>query len=138
MAIDLAQIVPPLVNAKVNFILIGGMAAILHGSARVTVDVDLIYDRSAANLERLAGALQPFRSSVRDAPSGLPCTLDVTTLRNGLNFTLTTSLGDLDLFGEVRGGGSHNDLLRHSFEVEGFSVRFGVVDLPTLIRLKEA
>jgi hypothetical protein len=41
MAVDLAQIIPPLVRAKVDFILIGGMAAILHGSARVTFDVDV-------------------------------------------------------------------------------------------------
>ena len=41
MAVDLAQVIPPLVRAKVDFILIGGMAAILHGSARVTFDVEL-------------------------------------------------------------------------------------------------
>jgi hypothetical protein len=57
MAVDLAQIIPPLVRAKVDFILIGGMAAILHGSARVTVDVDLLYSRTPENIERLAAAL---------------------------------------------------------------------------------
>ena len=46
MAVDLAQVIPPLVRANVDFILIGGMAAILHGSARVTFDVDLIYSRT--------------------------------------------------------------------------------------------
>ena len=61
MAVDLAQIIPVLVNGKVDFILIGGMAAILHGSARVTLDVDLVYDRSAANLERLAEVLELVR-----------------------------------------------------------------------------
>src|SRR2546430_965177 len=103
MAVDLIQIVPVLVNSKVDFILIGGMAAILHGSARVTLDVDLVYDRSADNLERLAEVLGPLQPSLRDAPPGIPFKLDATTLRNGLNFTLATNLGDIDLFGEVVG-----------------------------------
>jgi hypothetical protein len=138
MAIDLAQIIPAFVRGKVDFILVGGMAAILHGSTRVTLDVDLVYDRSAANLERLAEILQSLKPSLRDAPPGLPFRSDVATLRNGLNFTLTTNLGDLDLFGEVVGGGNYNDLLPHSVDVEAFGVRFKVVDLPTLIRIKEA
>lgn len=50
MAIDLAQIIPPLVKARVDFILIGGMAAILDGSARVTVDVDFVYSRTDQNI----------------------------------------------------------------------------------------
>ena len=138
MAADLAQIIPGLVSGKVDFILIGGMAGILHGSAHVTFDIDLVYDRSAANLKRLARALQPLEPSLRDAPSGIPFKLDFTTLRNGSNFTLTTNLGDIDLFGEVTGGGTYNDLLRNSFDIQAFGVRFKVVDLPTLIRIKEA
>jgi predicted nucleotidyltransferase len=68
----------------------------------------------------------------------LPFKLDVTTLCNGLNFALATNLGDLDLFGEVTGGGSYNDLLAHSVDIEAFDVRFKVIDLVTLIRIKEA
>lgn len=138
MSVDLAQVVPPLVKAKADFILIGGMAAILHGSARVTFDVDLVYQRAKANFDRLAKALQPFRPTLRDAPPGLPFKLDAATLRNGLNFTLRTNIGDIDLFGEVAGGDRYEDLLPHSFDVEAFGVRFKCVDLPTLIRIKEA
>lgn len=59
MAVDLAQIIPPLVNGKVDFILIGGMAAILHGSARVTLDADIVYDHGAliSNDSRRFGSL---------------------------------------------------------------------------------
>jgi predicted nucleotidyltransferase len=138
MAVDLAQIIPPLVEAKVDFILIGGMAAILHGSARVTFDVDLVYSRVNENIARLAAALAPHAPYMRDAPRGLPFTWDVKTIRSGLNFTLITSLGDIDLFGEVAGGETYQNLLPNSFEVEAFGVRFKCVDLPTLIRLKEA
>src|SRR5438552_3895932 len=138
MAVDLAQVIPRLVNGKVDFILIGGMAAILYGSARVTLDADIVYDRGAPNLNRLAEVLQPLKPTLRGAPSGLPFKLDVRTLRNGLNFRLATNLGDLDLFGEVTGGGSYDDLLSHSVEVEAFGVWFRCVDLPTLIHIKAA
>jgi predicted nucleotidyltransferase len=60
------------------------------------------------------------------------------TIQSGLNFPVTTNLGDLDLFGEIAGGETYNDLLPHSFEIEAFGVRFRCVDLPTLIRIKEA
>src|SRR5438128_647469 len=137
MAVDLAQIIPPLTTAKIDFILIGGMAAILHGSARVTFDVDLVYSRTAANIERLADALAPYKPYLRETPAGLPFEWDVKTIRNGLNFTLTTDLGDIDLLGDV-GGETYQTLLSHSFEVEAFGVRFKCIDLPTLIRIKEA
>jgi predicted nucleotidyltransferase len=138
MAVDLAQIIPPLVSAKVDFILIGGMAAILHGSARVTFDVDLLYSRSDENIQRLATALVPYQPCLRDAPAGLPFAWDAKTIRSGLNFTLTTSVGGVDLFGEVAGGETYQDLLAHSFDVDAFGVRFKCIDLPTLIRIKEA
>src|SRR6266480_4260513 len=138
MAVDLAQIIPPLVRGKVDFILIGGMAAILHGSARVTFDVDLVYSRTRENVKRLTSALAPHRPNLRDAPPNLQFSWGAQTIRNGLNFTLTTSLGDVDLFGEVAGGETYRNLLPHSFDVDAFGVRFKCLDLPTLIRIKEA
>jgi hypothetical protein len=138
MSLDLEQIVPPLAAAGIDFILIGGKAAILHGSARVTYDTDIVYDRARENLERLAALLQPRHPYLRGAPPGLPFKLDLPTLRNGLNFTLTTDLGELDLLGEVVGGGGYRDLLPHTIEVKAFGVTFRCVDLPTLIRLKRA
>ncbi len=136
MAVDLGQIIPPLVRAKVDFILIGGMAAILHGSARVTFDVDLVYSRTDESIQRLANALAPHNPYLRDTPSALPFVWNA-TIRSGLNFTLTTNLGDVDLFGEVAGGETYPDLLPHSFDVDAFGVRFKCIDLPTLIRIKE-
>jgi hypothetical protein len=119
MAVDLAQIIPPLVRAKVDFIPVGGMAAILHGSARVTFDVDLVYSRGDENIRRLADALAPHKPYLRGAPAGLPFEWNAKTVRSGLNFTLTTALGD-----------TYQDLLPHSCEVEAFGVSF--------IRIKEA
>lgn len=116
----------------------GGLAGIVHGAARVTYDVDVVYDRSRENLRKLVRCLAPLKPYLRGVPPGLPFSWDEETLRNALNFTLTTALGDLDLFGETAGGWTYNSLLPYSLEAEGFGVRFRCVDLPMLIRLKRA
>jgi predicted nucleotidyltransferase len=131
------KLLPALVNGGLEFILIGGLAGIVHGSARATYDVDLVYSRTNENVQRLAQILANYKPSLCDVSRNLPFVWDG-TIRNRLNFTLTTELGDLDLFGEVAGGGSYDDPISHSFEVEAFGVSFKCVDLPTLIRIKEA
>jgi predicted nucleotidyltransferase len=138
MSAQFEKLLPLFVNGDVEFILIGGVAGNVLGSARLTFDVDIVYNRSQANLERIAELLKPLSPYLRGAPPGLPFVLDVPALRNGLNFTLTTKLGDLDLLGEVVGGGGYRDLLPHTFVVEAFGVKFRCVDLPTLIKLKRA
>jgi hypothetical protein len=125
------KLLPVLVNAKVEFILIGGVAGIVHGSSRVTYDVDVVYARNSANLTRLTEALAPYTPYLRGAPTGLPFKLDLPTLRNGLNFTLSTDIGDLDLLAEVPGGPGYSDLLPHTFAVDAFEVQFKCVDLPS-------
>ena len=114
------------------------MAAIIHGSARLTYDVDVVYARSRDNIKRLAASLAPFAPYLRGAPPGLPFVWDEHTIRHGLNFTLTTALGDLDVLGEVVGGGGYAALLPQSLDIEAFGVKFKCVDLPTLIQLKRA
>jgi predicted nucleotidyltransferase len=135
---ELERLLPILVRAGAEFIVIGGVAGTIHGAARATYDVDLLYARNAENIHRLANSLAPHKPYLREAPPGLPFAWDAKTIRNGLNFTLTTELGDIDLLGEVAERETYNDLLPHSFDVEAFGVRFKCVDLPTLIRIKEA
>ena len=132
------EILPVLISHGVEFILIGGGAAIAHGSARLTHDVDVVYARNTENLRRLIAALKPFQPYLRGAPAGLPFQWDERTLQGGLNFTLTTSLGDLDLLAEVAGGGSYEKLLPFSDEFEAFGTRCRIVNLETLIQLKRA
>ncbi len=138
MSAQFDRLLPALVRGRVHFILIGGVAGIVHGAARLTYDVDVVYERSAANFRLLAETLRPLSPYLRGAPPGLPFALDERTIRNGLNFTLTTTLGDLDLLGEVVGGGGYGDLVGHSFDIEAFGVTFKCVDLLTLIKLKRA
>lgn len=138
MTPDFGKIIPALVKARVEFILVGGVAGVVHGAARVTYDVDVVYARDAANLERLVGALAPFEPYLRDVPPGLPFRWDAHTLRQGLNFTLTTNAGDLDLLGEIIGGGYYRSLLPFTIEIEAYAVRFRCVTLAKLIDLKRA
>jgi len=138
MSTQFDKLLPLLVNGGIEFILIGGVAGNVLGSARLTFDVDIVYNRSKANLENISRSLKPLSPYLRGAPPGLPFKLDLPTLRHGLNFTLTTRLGDLDLLGEVVGGGNYKELLPHTFTVEAFGVKFKCVDLPTLIKLKRA
>jgi len=135
---NLEKLLPTLVGASVEFIIVGGVAGILHGSARATYDVDLVYSRNEQNIQRLASVLAPYNPYLRNAPLGLPFVRDTKTIRHGLNFTLTTTVGDIDLLGEVVGGETYQKLLPRSFEVEAFTVRFKFIDLATLIRIKEA
>lgn len=127
-----------LVEARVEFIIVGGAAATAHGSARLTQDLDVVYARSAANFAHLSHALAPHHCYLRGAPPGLPFVFDAATLERGLNFTMTSDLGDLDLLGEITGGGDYFALLAHTIEVDLFGFRCRVLDLETLIRVKQA
>lgn len=127
-----------LVRSGVEFIVIGGAAATIHGSARVTRDVDIVYRRTAENLRRMVDALSPHSPYLRGAPPGLPFVWDEDTLRRGLNFTLTTSIGDIDLLGEVTGGGNFEALRPHSSPVQAFGIECLCLNLDKLIQVKRA
>jgi hypothetical protein len=122
----------------VAFIVIGGFAATAHGSPAVPVDLDVVYARNPENILRLTRALEPLAPYLRGAPSGLPFRFDVATVERGLNFTLRTTAGDLDLLGEATGGGTFDALLPHSERREVFGREILIVDLEMLIRLKQA
>lgn len=64
---DFQQLLETLVGGHVEFIVIGGMAATAHGSAHVTVDLDVVYGRSAENIARLAATLEPLKPYPRGA-----------------------------------------------------------------------
>lgn len=135
---DFRALIRALCESEVRFVLVGGVAATVHGSARLTQDVDIVYARDAENLGRVARALAPLKPYLRGAPSGLPFRLDEQTLAGGLNFTLSTSAGDLDLLGEIAGAGGYDALIPHTIEVELFGARCRCLDLPTLIAAKIA
>ncbi|MFN8581983.1 MAG: hypothetical protein U0163_13555 [Gemmatimonadaceae bacterium] len=136
--IGIERLLGALDRGGVEFIIVGGIAARIHGSARVTQDIDIVYARSDENLKRLWKSLRPLEPYLRGAPPGLPFEWSVATLRAGLNFTLTTKAGDIDLLGEIVGGGRYEDLQPHSVVVRAFRHDTQVLDLPWLIRVKRA
>ena len=138
MIADILAFVRVLGDAGVDYVIVGGVAANVHGALRTTLDLDIVYGRSPENVERLAAALEPCRPYLRGAPEGLPFVLDAPTIHRGLNFTLTTTIGDLDLLGEIVGGGRFEQLATHAEPVELESRRCLVVTLEMLIALKRA
>jgi predicted nucleotidyltransferase len=134
---DFGGLLAALAGAGVRFIIIGGAAATVHGSARLTQDLDVVYERSRDNMQRLVNALAPHHPYLRGVPPGLPFLWDTETLRRGLNFTLTTDLGDIDLLGEVPGG-TYPDLAGHCMDLTVFGTSCQCVDLEWLIVLKRA
>ena len=132
------RLLTALCQANVAFVVIGGMAAVAQGSAYVTADLDICYQRQSNNYQRLSQALQPFQPRLRGAPAALPFVLDAQTLRGGLNFTLTTEGGDLDLRGEVTGLGDYEAVKAHAEAVELYGYRVWVLTLRGLIIPKQA
>jgi hypothetical protein len=123
---------------RVDCVIVGGVAAAIHGSLLLTNDLDVCYARTPDNLQRLADALQSVHARLRNAPEGLPFILDGETLRRGLNFIFATDIGDVDLLGEVRGVGFYETVVADSLTVELFDYRFAVIDIGKLILAKRA
>lgn len=136
--IDFGAVLGLLARSGVEFVVVGGTAATIHGSARLTSDLDVVYRRTPENLQRLVAAFRGQRPYLRGAPPGLPFRWDEDTLRRGLNFTLTTALGDVDLLGEIAGGGTYESLAPHCAPVAVFGIECLCPDLDTLIALKRA
>jgi len=135
---NLDAILRALTTSKVEFLIVGGVAAAIHGSVRGTSDVDFVYSRSTANLARLVSALSAAHPYLRGAPAGLPFRWDVETIRRGLNFTLVTDVGDIDLLGEIVGGGTYEELKDQCIRVQVFGLECLCLDLEPLIRVKRA
>lgn len=136
--IDLEKAITSLARNNVDFVIVGGVAVTLHSSGYVTRDLDLCYSREKENIKRLVVSLRPFLPKPRNWEEGLPFIFDESTLRNGTNFTFETSIGDVDLLGEVEGIGSYKDALANSVEYELYGVRVRAFTLDALIASKTA
>lgn len=135
---DFERQLTTLTRGGVEFIIVGGLAATVHGSVRATLDLDVVYRRSIDNMRRLVDALEPLQPYLRGAPPGLPFRFDLETVRRGLNFTLTTTIGALDVLGEITGDGTYEELLPHTVEASLFGIPCKCLDLDRLIEAKRA
>jgi hypothetical protein len=121
---------------QVDFIVVGMAAGVLRGAPVTTVDLDIVHRRGTDNVTRLLEVLRLLDASYRHDPRLLRP--EESHLVSPGHSLLTTRFGDLDCLGTVGHGQSYEDLLGRAPEVEleeGVSIR--VIDLPTLIELKE-
>ena len=122
----------------VQYVLVGGLAAVTHGAPLVTQDIDLCYARDNENLERLASALREVRAALRDADAVWSFRLDARTLRNGDAFTLTTDVGWVDLLGTPSGTAGYEDVAASADVYRLFGHDVLVASVEDLIRMKRA
>lgn len=127
-----------LLDAKVRFVLIGGLAAQVHGSPSLTGDVDVCFALDRDNLRRLAGALTSLTAIRRGMPTVVSAPLDDRALRAGDAFTLSTRYGDLDLLAHPDPGLDFEALLGRSITAEILGVPVRVASLDDLIAMKRA
>ena len=137
------EILTALAAQEVHFVLIGGMAAVLHGDAGVTVDIDIAPSLDATNLDRLAAALRKLDARIRaeGAPDGLPFECSGEFLRNlGLDalLNLTTRAGDLDIAFMPAGTQGFDDLRREAVAIDTSAATLLVASLADIIRSKAA
>ena len=136
--IDLEKAITALAEHGVEYVIVGGVAITLHSSAYITRDLDFCYSRSNENLVRLTHALGRFSPRPRDFPNELPFIFDERTLKNGTNFTFETSIGDIDLLGEVKGIGDYSATVQRSVVYEIYGAQVKALSLDALIDAKIA
>jgi hypothetical protein len=136
--LDFETLVHQLRAKSVQFVLVGGLAMRLQGSAHITDDCDICYARTPANIAAVASVFDSLHPYLRGAPPGLHFKLDAATIRAGLNFTLTTDLGDVDLLGEISGIGGYDQALAQSEEKEVLGLPVRVLTIDGLIAAKKA
>lgn len=136
--VDFRRLLRLLVDAQVEFILVGGMAGIAHGASRLTQDLDVVYRRSEENIRRMVEAFRDHAPYLRGAPPGLPFRWDEQTIRRGLNFTLSTHCGDIDMLGEIIGGGGYDQLLPYTIRLKLYDMECPCLNLERLIQVKRA
>ena len=141
---DPVAMLSALADRNVRFVLIGGMAAVLHGDVGVTVDLDVVPERSDENLERLARALRDLAARIRTEgePEGLPFDCSAEFFKNlspDSIVNMTTEAGDLDVTFCPSGTQGFSDLSRDAVEIEAADrPHILVASLEDVIRSKEA
>jgi hypothetical protein len=125
---------------RVAYVLVGGLAATIHGSPTVTFDVDVTPERSAANLRRLSAALTELSARIRTegVPDGLAFSHDDGLLGGAEVWNLTTDAGALDIVFTPPGTGGYQDLRKEAIELVILGVPVTVSSLADVVRSKEA
>lgn len=136
--VDFDALLKLLRQHEIEFVIVGGFAAMAHGASQLTQDVDVCCAFTPENLRRLAGALKDFHPIHRMTPQRLPLELNDANITRLKNLYLQTDLGQLDCLSEVKGVGDFAEAQRQSIEVELPAGPCRILSLDALIRAKEA
>jgi hypothetical protein len=132
---DVGELLRRLSDAGVEFIVVGGAAAVLHGAPITTEDLDIVHRRSAENVSRLKTLLDELDACVRELANRRLPPQQSALLGEG-HVLLSTRLGPLDCLGTLIDGRGFEELVSHSESIVDEGAEFLVVDLPTLIEIK--
>jgi len=132
------EIVRRLVEAKVEFVVVGGFSAVLQGVPIVTLDLDICYRRTPDNVARLVAALAPLQPKARGFPPDLPFFFDERTILLGSNFTFLIGDESLDLLGEMGGIGGYEEIIEQAQTVMFADHAIKTLSLAQLIETKRA
>jgi predicted nucleotidyltransferase len=132
------EIAARLMEAKVEFVIVGGVSAVLQGSEITTRDLDICYRRTPKNIVRLVAAIGPLNPRPRGFPPDLPFFFDERTVQLGSNFTLEIGDESLDLLGVMSAIGGYEQIIGQAVDINlaGFPIK--VLSLAQLIATKEA
>ena len=133
---DLSSLVVRLAEARIEFVLVGGLAAVAQGAPLTTHDVDIVHRREPENVDRLLALLTSLNARYRGRPRGADLRPSSTILLGSGHSLLMTDLGPLDVLGAIEGGRAYEDLLDHAVELDvaGHPVR--VLSLAAIADLK--
>jgi hypothetical protein len=134
---DPIPILRALADAGVDFVVIGGVAGGVHGSAYPTYDLDVAYARDPKNLEQMAGVLHSLGATLRGAPPDVAFQLDAKKLELGGNFTFETEFGPFDILAYPGGSASYDRLREGARVIDVEGRRIHVASLDHLIAMKE-
>ncbi|MGI8640586.1 MAG: nucleotidyltransferase [Pyrinomonadaceae bacterium] len=132
--VEFEPTIKSLTKEKVDFVIIGGLAISVHSTGYITTDLDFCYLRTPENLKRIISAFAPFNPRLRGFSEELPFVWDERTLQNGMNFTLKTTIGDIDMLGEVAGVGSFEAVKKESILTRLYGCDVRVLTLEGLIK----
>ncbi|MBO0768770.1 MAG: hypothetical protein J2O48_08825 [Solirubrobacterales bacterium] len=137
-ALRLERLLNRLAQAGVDFVVVGGIAMVAHGSGRSTFDLDICYATDPANLQRLGDVLVELDAKLRGVPEQVPFVPDAQTLRRTVILTLRTTDGDIDLLVEPEGSPRYPQLKERAIraELDGITVR--IASLNDLESMKRA